>query len=104
MEPELLFFNNPPREEYRLPNAADPETGELVVIVRHNDNGAAVTTSSGYKAYYINGLRHRVGGPAIEFEDFKVYYENGKRHRLDGPAIIYSNGNEEYWENGVRIK
>lgn len=41
------------------------------------------------EGYYINGLPHRVDGPAITYVDGRQeYYLNGKLHRLDGPAII----------------
>jgi len=61
--------------------------------------------------YYINGLLHRLDGPAYicnEILDFnhQCYHVNGLLHRLDGPAIIgyYPDGNiknEQYYVNGV---
>jgi hypothetical protein len=103
MEPEHLYFDNPQREEWRLPNTVDPETGDPQVV-RHRDNEPAVITAKGYKAWYQNGLRHRIGAPAIEFKDLKCWYENGKPHRLDGPAMEFSDGSKQWWENGVRIR
>lgn len=33
----------------------------------------------------LNGLYHRVDGPALEYSDgFKAWYINGQRHREDG--------------------
>ncbi len=34
----------------------------------------------------------------------KEWYLNGKRHRIDGPAIEWSNGTKEWWVNGKRYK
>ncbi len=46
------------------------------------------------------GQRHRIGGPAREWNNgHKTYFQNGKLHRLDGPAIT-DNGEEEYWIEG----
>ena len=101
MEPELLYFSNQQREEWHLPNAQDPITGE-VKVVRHNDTGPAVITAKGFKAWYSYGVYHRVGDPAIEFDDFKVWYQHDKLHRTDGPAVEFSDGTKQYWVNGVR--
>jgi hypothetical protein len=98
-----LTFAYPQREEWRLPDEVDANTGEILVI-RHNENGPAVITTHGYQAWYLYGKRHRVGGPAIKFEDFEVYYHEGKRHRLDGPAMSFSDGTKQWWVDGVRTK
>lgn len=46
---------------------------------------------------------HRENGPAFESASgTKAYYQNDKLHRLDGPAVIFSNGDEEYWVDGVQ--
>jgi hypothetical protein len=103
MNPMLMTFWKPEREEWRLPDQLNPETGDMQVV-RHNPDGPAVTTPMGYKAWYVDGLRHRVGGPAIDFDGFTAWYENGKAHRVDGPAKEFSDGSKQWWENGVRIK
>lgn len=47
-------------------------------------------------------ILHRETGPAIESTDgYKAYYQNGKRHRLDGPARIWPDGEEQYCIDGV---
>ena len=44
--------------------------------------------SNGSKEWYLNGKRHREGGPAVEDSDgTKEWYLNGQRHREGGPAI-----------------
>ena len=58
----------------------------------------------GTEFWYLNGLRHREDGPAIEYTDgSKYWYLNGKLHREDGPAVEYTNGRTEYWINGKCI-
>lgn len=37
----------------------------------HREDGPAVECTFGYRAWFINGLRHRVDGPAIEYGDGK---------------------------------
>ena len=49
----------------------------------HRDDGPAVVFACGYKAWYIQGQLHRIGGPAV---------------------IDPRNGYEAWWENGKRIK
>jgi hypothetical protein len=36
--------------------------------------------------YYLNGKRHRDGGPAFISELANVWYKNGVKHREDGPS------------------
>jgi len=57
--------------------------------------------AKGYKAWYLNGERHREDGPAIELADGdKYWYLNGKRHREDGPAIEGADGSKAWYLNG----
>ena len=57
----------------------------------------------GTKAWYLNGQRHRIDGPAIEWADgTKEWYLNGKRHRTDGPAWEWV-GSKEWYINGHRL-
>jgi hypothetical protein len=54
----------------------------------------------GYKAWYLNGKRHRTDGPAIDAkgDGDKEWYLNGKRHRTDGPAVENGvNGDKEWY-------
>ena len=53
--------------------------------------------ANGDKHWYVNGLLHREGGPAIERADGgKQWYLNGQCHREDGPALEFSDGTK-YW-------
>ena len=67
--------------------------------------------------YYLNGARHRAGGPAVSYYDATCgilrWYHHGRLHRYDGPAVetfsdlgedsegFYRHREEWYW-NGVR--
>ena len=53
--------------------------------------------ADGDKDWFLNGLRHREDGPAVERSNgYKAWCLNGKLHREDGPAVTYSTG-EKYW-------
>ena len=50
-------------------------------------------------------ILHREDGPAIEGDDgvYKAWYLNGERHRVDGPAVVWRGGSKQWWINGVFI-
>lgn len=48
------------------------------------------------RIWYQNNKRHRLDGPAMEWEHGKFWLQNDKLHRLDGPAAEYNNGGK-YW-------
>ena len=55
---------------------------------------------NGTKYWYLNGKRHREGGPAVvQSNGTKIWYLNGKYHREDGPAIEYADGTKGWWLN-----
>lgn len=77
----------------------------------HNKNGPAVVSPDGSEEWFLNGVRHRDGGPAVKQWDGAkqgfVYrwYVNGKLHRIDGPAIVEEIGarcSKEWFENNER--
>jgi len=53
--------------------------------------------------WYIHGIRHREGGPAIIHKDTKIWMKDGKLHRLDGPAIEDPGGPKQYWIDGQKL-
>ena len=62
-----------------------------------------VEYSNGNKYWYLNGIRHRVDGPAIEYSSgTKYWYLNGKLHREDGPACEYIDGTKYWYLNGIQ--
>jgi hypothetical protein len=57
-------------------------------------------STDGDKCWYLDGKRHREGGPAVECADGdKWWYLNDKFHREDGPAVEYANGNKFWYLN-----
>lgn len=42
------------------------------------------------KEWRLNGLKHRIGGPAVIWNhtENEEWWFMGKRHRVDGPAVI----------------
>lgn len=60
------------------------------------------------KEWWVEGKQHRKNGPAVMIN--KPHYirmewwEDGVLHRIQKPAIIDSDGNLEYWENGIFLK
>jgi len=71
----------------------------------HRVDGPAIECTDGYKYWYLNGKRHREDGPAIECANGnKFWYLNGKLHRIDGPAVEYTDGDKYWFLNGKGVK
>ena len=65
-------------------------------------NGAECKIYDYGKYWYLNGKRHRIDGPAIEWANgSKNWYLNGKYHRTDGPAIELVSGRKYWYINGI---
>jgi len=79
------------------------------IIHRDNDLPAVIIRDGKKQIWFKNGLKHRLGKPAIISQAFSydLSYEEwwieGQKHREDGPAVTFSSGNKEYWLNGVEI-
>ena len=59
----------------------------------------------GTKCWYLNGVLHREGGPALEHEGYyDAWCKDGQLHREDGPAVERSDGYKSWWVKGVFIK
>ena len=65
----------------------------------HREDGPAVEYSTGEKEWWINGLQHRIGGPAKEMLNHQEWYMDGLLYREDGPALI-GPGFEEWYFKG----
>jgi hypothetical protein len=70
-----------------------------IYTVKVNDNGS--------KEWLLDGKRHRIDGPAIEYDGtklsklgHKIWYLNDKLHRTDGPAVEWASGRKEWWLDG----
>lgn len=76
----------------------------------HRVDGPAIVSADGKQEWYLNGRRHREGGPSlIESGGTTTYWHrHGKCHREDGPAITYYDSNGKYrgmyYLNGELIK
>ena len=67
----------------------------------HREDGPAIESPNGYKAWWINGKLHREDGPAVEYASGdKCWYKNGKLHREDDPAVEYVSGDKCWYKNG----
>ena len=56
----------------------------------------------GTKYWCLNGLLHRIGGPAVEYPDGEKHWcLNGLLHREDGPAIEFAGGAKAWYLNGL---
>jgi hypothetical protein len=67
----------------------------------HRLDGPAIEYFNGDKCWYFEGKLHRVDGPAVEYPNgYKAWWVNGKLHREDGPAIEYPNGDKQWYLNG----
>ena len=43
-----------------------------------------------------------MSNPLIESDGSKRWWLNGQRHRVDGPAVEYSDGDKEWWLNSQK--
>jgi hypothetical protein len=74
--------------------------------VLHRTDGPAVEmlipdTNIKYTCWCENGVPHRDGAPALEFDDgTSVYIQNGHIHRTDGPAITLPGGTSIWVQHG----
>lgn len=72
--------------------------------ILHRVDGPAVDRADGNKYWYLNGKYHREDGPAVEgVNGYKSWWLNGEHHRVDGPAIEYSNGLKEWWFENHKV-
>lgn len=54
----------------------------------HRVDGPAIIYTNGPQAWYHNGEVHREDGPAITWGDTKIYSNHGYLHNKNGPAVI----------------
>lgn len=59
----------------------------------------------GYE-YKLNGFRHRVNGPAVQYPNYEAWYYKGRKHRIGDYAVKDTRAwvpNYERWENGKKV-
>ena len=73
--------------------------------VPHRLDGPAIDMTTGLKKWFVHGKLHREHGlPAVKHPDgSQEWYEHGLRHRIDGPAIERFNGVHEWWYLGKQF-
>lgn len=69
--------------------------------MRHNEDGHAVMYFNGTRAWYLNGILHRIDGPALLFRTVGVYGSRTDFHIEDGPAITPFDDRHEWYVEGV---
>ena len=68
----------------------------------HREGGPAVEHASGVKEWYLNNQRHREDGPArIWVGECREWWFKNQLHREDGPAIEFEDGTKAWFLNGV---
>lgn len=87
------------------PAYIDLETGTEIWYrngEKHRDGDQPAFTSPTMYQWYVDGKRHRVGGPAVKHRDsdYCAYYINDRLHRVGGPAVVYDNGDVAYYYDG----
>ena len=74
------------------------------IIPHRLDGPAVITVGVPRYEFRVNGLRHRLGAPAVNSQDWEVsFWVKGNLHRLDGPALFRGPTHREWWVNGVRL-
>ena len=69
-------------------------------IKENTDEQPVMTVDErGIKEWKLNGKRHRLDGPAVEWPGGRYWYQNGELHRLDGPAKEWNSGHKEWYQN-----
>ena len=120
----IFYEANLPKGVEQLPDGTYKQTRDNVtkyaldpqLLKLHRIDGPA-TISPGSETWWLNGKRHRIGGPAFTQSSKMVirattglvdvpypqeqWYQNGQLHRIDGPATI-SPDSETWWLNGKR--
>ena len=68
---------------------------------KHRRGGPAESWTDGTQSWYLNGQLHRTDGPAVIWTDgSQFWFLNGNRHRTDGPAVIWADGTQLWWLDG----
>ena len=69
----------------------------------HRTDGPAAISPQGAEYWYVDGVQHRIGGPAISIPNMNIeaWIVHGKLHRLDGPAYTFG-GKIEWYIGGAK--
>ena len=73
--------------------------------ITRNTTGHFKILRDGWEVYLRNGLYHRIGGPALIFnENNYEYFWCGHRHNSRGPAIISESRPDEWYLFGCEYE
>lgn len=64
---------------------------------------AYISKLYGIEAWYKDGMRHRVDGPAFIHGRNMVWFYEDELHNLNGPAVIEFGGPKQYWIYGQKM-
>jgi hypothetical protein len=69
--------------------------------IQHREGGPAIEHVDGNKYWKLKGKLHRENGPAIEYKSgYKAWFIEGRLHRVDGPAIKHRSGSKSWYLAG----
>ena len=102
----ILLEGNWVKEELKLICTITDGTKKWTLNgVLHRLDGPAIEYKGGNKEWYQNGRLHRKNGPAVEWKDgSRFWYQDGKIHREDGPAVEWASGSKSWFLNGKSQK
>ncbi|WP_344341422.1 hypothetical protein, partial [Streptomyces rhizosphaericus] len=69
------------------------------------DEDKPVVAANGLRQWFVDGQRHREGGPARVYRDgASEWWLEGEKHRTNGPAVDDPLcGDPEFWVHGDRV-
>lgn len=68
--------------------------------ILHREDGPAFE-KDGNKKWYLNGVLHRLDGPAIQYKNgSRLWFVNGVPHREELPAVVLADGTLKWYING----
>lgn len=78
--------------------------GEIICLIYTDENGNKFWYRIADHNFSDKNL-HREDGPAVirSTDTYQAWWINGKRHRIEGPARIWANDNQEWYYNGQKI-
>lgn len=97
--------SNPSGVQWRHPDTDQFHRLDGPAVVREED---LENNEPGFEAWYVDGIVHRLDGPAQTSVNGQRWVVNGVLHRLDGPATIRpvtGDGDVEvgWWVNGHEV-
>lgn len=71
-------------------------------LLHREDGGPTIIFRVGSVYFHKNGIIHREDGPAVEtYDGNREWWLNGKKHCLTGPAVDYTY-HKSFWIDGIQ--